>query len=304
MILKQLRIFLAVIDAGSVRQAAVKLNLSQSSVTKSIQQLEHELHAQLLTRSVHGVAPTPAGTLLAARAKLVDAELRHARNEIAEFNDAASGDIRVCASPAVCMGLLPRAIVNFTRARPGARFQIQEGIYPHILKPLRGGDVDLAIALVPEKPNEEDIRATILLRDSVTPAVRVNHPMTQCRQVALADLLDLEWVVYKSSKTGREIFDHCFASNGLATPARIIECASFACTLAMIEMGNYATLLPTQIFANPTHKMGISPLYMQTPMPRWDVALLARAGLDLSPVCLAFIDELHLTAKQIHLSVA
>jgi hypothetical protein len=39
-------------------------------------------------------------------------------------------------------------------------------------------------------------------------------------------------------------------------------------------------------------------------MPRWDVALLARAGLDLSPVCLAFIDELHLTSKQIHLSVA
>lgn len=302
MLLKHLRILLAVVDAGSVRQAALKLHLSQSSVTKSIQQLEQEVHAQLLTRSVHGVAPTPAGKLLAARAKLVEAELRQARNEIEDFNSAKGGDIRICVSPAVAMGLLPRAIVNFKRMRPGVRFQLLEGIYPHALTSLRSGDVDMVIALIPEKPMDEDLHTTILLRDSVTPAVRDNHWILDRGQVTLADLLDLEWVVYKSSKTGREIFDHCFASNGLPTPTRIIESASFASTLALIEMGDYATLLPNQIFANASSKMGIRPLVMQTPMPRWDVALIARVGLELSPVSLAFTEELQRTAQQLHLA--
>lgn len=302
MLLKQLRIFLAVVEAGAVRQAALKLNLSQSSVTKSIQQLEQELHTELLSRSVHGVVPTPAGRLLLSRAKLIEAELRHARNELDELHNAKSGDIRLCASPAVAMSLLPRAITNFKRKRPGVRFQIQEGIYPHVLVPLRSGDVDLAITLVPEKPTDDDLSATILLRDSVTPAVRDNHPMTKRGQVTLADLLDLEWVVYRSSKTGRDIFDHCFASNGLPPPARIIECASFACTLGLIELGDYATLLPTQIFVNSASRIGIRPLFMRTPMPRWDVAVIARANLELSPVCLAFLDELHCTAQQIHLA--
>ncbi|MBI3704143.1 MAG: LysR family transcriptional regulator [Rhizobiales bacterium] len=56
--LSQLRNFTAVVEAGSVRQAAKHLNLSQSSVTKSIQQLEHDLRVELLHRGAHGVAAT------------------------------------------------------------------------------------------------------------------------------------------------------------------------------------------------------------------------------------------------------
>lgn len=302
MILKQLRIFLAVVEAGTVRQAAGRLNLSQSSVTKCIQQLEQELRVELFSRSAQGVALTDAGRLLVARARAIEAELRHARNEIDAFNDAEVGDVRVCASPAVAMGLLPRAIASFKKNRRGVRFQVQEGIYPHLLAPLRTGEIDLAIALVPEMPPDEDLTATILLRDSVIPAVRGDHPLRRRAKVSLADLRDLEWVVYRSSRTGRDIFDRCFAINGLPPPERVIECASFSCTLALIELGDCATLLPSQIFAQQTHRAGVSPLFMETPMPRWDVAVIRRANFELSPVGVAFVDELHRVAEEIQTS--
>lgn len=302
MILKQLRIFLAVVEAGTVRQAAGRLHLSQSSVTKCIQQLEQELRAELFARSAQGVALTDAGRLLVSRAKAIEAELRHARNELDAFTNAEAGDIRVCASPAVAMGLLPRAIASFKKRRRGVRFQIQEGIYPHLLAPLRTGEIDLALALVPEMPPDDDLRATILLRDSVIPAVRADHPLRRRAQVSLADLRDLEWVVYRSSRTGRDIFDRCFVLNGLPPPERVIECASFACTLALIELGDCAALLPSQIFAQPTYRAGVSPLFMETPMPRWDVAVIRRAGFELSPVGIAFVDELHRVAGEIQTS--
>src|SRR5450759_5319345 len=80
--LSQLRNFTAVVDAGAVRQAAKNLNLSQSSVTKSIQQLEDDLGVELLHRGAHGVAPTEAGKALFARITTIEAELRHARNDV------------------------------------------------------------------------------------------------------------------------------------------------------------------------------------------------------------------------------
>ena len=95
--LRQLRNFAAVVEAGAVRQAAKTLNLSQSSVTKSIQQLESELGVELLRRGAHGVAPTDAGKALLVRAQAIEAELRHARNDVEAIRGANVGEIRVSA---------------------------------------------------------------------------------------------------------------------------------------------------------------------------------------------------------------
>src|ERR1035437_1371880 len=101
--LSQLRHLLAVAEAGTVRQASKNLYLSQSSVTKSIQQLEASLGVELLHRASHGVTPTAAGKALIARARIIEAELRAARNDIETVQGAGSGEIRLSASPTVAM---------------------------------------------------------------------------------------------------------------------------------------------------------------------------------------------------------
>ena len=62
--LSQFRNFIAVVEAGTFRQAAKKLNLSQSSISKSIQQLEDDLGTPMLHRGIHGVVPTDPASLL------------------------------------------------------------------------------------------------------------------------------------------------------------------------------------------------------------------------------------------------
>src|SRR3972149_8514875 len=113
--LSQLRNFTAVVEAGAVRQAAKNLNLSQSSVTKSIQQLEDDLGVELLHRGARGVAATAAGKALFARIKTVEAELRHARNDVETIQGAGMGEIRVSASPSVATGLLSRPLTPLPR---------------------------------------------------------------------------------------------------------------------------------------------------------------------------------------------
>lgn len=297
--LSQLRHLVAVAEAGTVRQAAKNLNLSQSSVTKSIQQLEAELGVALLIRGSHGVTPTPAGLALIDRAKAIEAELRHARNDIDAVQGAKSGEIRVSASPSVAMLLLPKAIHAFRRARPLVSFAIEEGVYPDVLPGLRRGELDFAICLVPEAPRDDELVFETLVKDRLVPAVRADHPLTRKGRLTLADLLDRDWVVYRRTRTGRDVVEQTFRANKLAPPARTLECASFAGALALVEQGDSITLVPTQLFADRASRPALVPLKLDSPMPPWNVAAISRARHFLSPVCQAFLDELHRTAQKI-----
>ncbi|MDX1375438.1 MAG: LysR family transcriptional regulator, partial [Burkholderiales bacterium] len=91
--LTQIQQFLAVVDAGSIRGAARELGLSQPALTKSLRQLEDELGATLVTRSVRGAQATEFGRAFLARARAVSADLRRAREEIAQLRGAREGSL-------------------------------------------------------------------------------------------------------------------------------------------------------------------------------------------------------------------
>lgn len=297
--LSQLRNFIAVVEAGTLRQASRNLHLSQSSISKSLQQLEAELGAEILHRGTRGVTPTAAGAALLTRAKVIEAELHHARNDVQTVLGAQTGEIRVSASPTVAMGLLPRAIVGFQRLRPQVKFSISEDVYPDMLPAIRNGDLDFAICLVPVQPRDETLRVVSLVKDHLVPAVRSDHPLIGARKLKLADLLDLDWIIYRRSHTGLDIFEQTFASNGLALPRSTIQCTSFACALALVQTGEYVTLVPSQIFSGGRQPPSIAFLPLDSPMQPWQLAVISPAKQVLSAVCLAFLGEIERIAVEL-----
>ena len=88
--LRHLRYFVAVVEAGSLSEAAEKkLHTSQPSLSRQIRDMEYEVGVALLTRSVTGVVMTAAGR----------AYLDHARIALAQV-DAAREAARRAAQPA------------------------------------------------------------------------------------------------------------------------------------------------------------------------------------------------------------
>jgi DNA-binding transcriptional LysR family regulator len=295
--LSQLRNLVSVAEAGSVRQASRNLNVSQSAVTKSVKQLEAELGVKLLERSSRGVMPTAAGEAIVLRAKVIEAELREARNDVEKVEGGVSGEIRVSASPSVATGLLPKVVTNFRRLRPNVNIQIEEGVYPDQLPDIRSGSINFAICLVPESPSDEGLDCELLVKDRLTPAVRSDHPLVSRHSLKLRDLLDHEWVIYRRGRTGRDIFEQTFLTNELPAPARAIYCSSFIFALKLVESSDFITLVPKHLFSSRPTLTGIVPLYLETPMPPWNVAVISRARHTLSPVCRAFLDELKRVAS-------
>lgn len=295
----QLRNFIAVVEAGTFRQAAKNLHLSQSSISKSLQQLEDEIGAAILHRGARGVVPTAAGEALLTRAKMIEAELRHARNDVQMIQGAQVGEIRVTASPTVAMSLLPRAIAAFQSVRPRVSFRISEAVYPDMLPAIRSGEVDLAICLVPARPRDETLNVVNLVKDRLVPAVRADHPFVGEKNLKLADLLELDWIIYRRTHTGLDVFEQTFTSNRLPMPKGTIECTSFACARALVENGDYVTLMPSQLFFSDRKPSSIALLELDSPMRPWQVAVISRAKHELSAVCVAFLDEIERVAAGI-----
>ena len=301
--LTQLRNLKAVADAGSVRQASRDLNLSQSAITKSIQMLEAELDTKLLHRASHGVSPTATGEALVARACLIDSELKNARNDIARIEGAFTGDVRVCVSPTTAINMVPKALINLKRRRPEVNVKIEENVYPDNLAPLRRGDVDVAVCMLPEKFQDDDLVSEVLIEDEVTPAVSVSNPLTRKRDLAFENLMNEDWVLFGRSISSHAIHEQTFRINGFEPPVSTVVCASFTCALALVENGNYVMLVPKQVFRGRVRGFPITPLRLTTPMQPWTIAVISRPSNLLSHACQEFVDELRQVAPEISLTL-
>lgn len=296
--LTHLRYLVAVVKAGTVRQASRELNLSQSSLTKSIQQLEECVGAELLHRTRTGISATLAGRALISRAMSIETELREARNDIDSILGMGSGEIRIAASPTAATSFLPRAVLSFKKSRPKVTVELSEAIYPDVLQAVRKGDIDFAVCLIPDWIDDETISSEILLRDRVVPTVRKGHPL-EGKRLTATELQRADWATYRRGRSGRDIFEQTFVAAGMDPPRSTIECSSFACLFALVEQGDYLTLLPKKLLSGTAVSRSLSPLALEFSMPEWNVAVLYRAQHEMSPVSAAFLEELRGVARQI-----
>src|SRR5262249_39946743 len=96
--------FVAVVDNGSIAEAARRLNLTPTAVAQRIRTLETEVGSRLIIRSGRTVTSTEAGTVILDRARNVLGEVRDLKSAAA--SDRASGQLRLGAVPSMLAGLV------------------------------------------------------------------------------------------------------------------------------------------------------------------------------------------------------
>ena len=119
--------FLTVIAEGSIRQAADKIAISQSALTRRIQDLEEGLGANLFERTSRGMTLTPFGEVLKHHAQLVAITCQYAVSEISELLEGEAGELRISAGPAWAYALgaqaLYRGVFGGVDLRPAFNFR-------------------------------------------------------------------------------------------------------------------------------------------------------------------------------------
>ncbi|KDC47737.1 transcriptional regulator, LysR family [Bordetella bronchiseptica M85/00/2] len=123
--LEDLETFIHIAEAGSLTQAARRLDRSLQAVSRTLAALEQDLGVQLVHRSTRRLALSEAGQAYYHRIKPAIAAIAQARLDIAERRAAPSGTLRVGAPVLFGPDFLVPVIADYMRAYPQVHVDLQ-----------------------------------------------------------------------------------------------------------------------------------------------------------------------------------
>ncbi len=116
--LNQMEAFVRVVDLGGFTDAARKMGLSKSAVSKHVASLEERLGARLLNRTTRRVSPTEIGLAYYDRAIRVLAEAEEADAMVSSMQDDPRGELRISAPFSFGIRALAPAVSDFLARYP------------------------------------------------------------------------------------------------------------------------------------------------------------------------------------------
>lgn len=154
--LTDLRVFLAVAEAGNLSRGAQRCHLAPSSVSLRIKGLEEAVGTTLLTRQARGVTLTPAGQVLIEHARRCLAQLEQMHADLLPFADGLASHITCFANNNAISSYLPDDLAGFFAAYPSVRITLEERTSHDIVAAVAAGRADIGVvALEGEHPGLE-----------------------------------------------------------------------------------------------------------------------------------------------------
>ena len=190
--LKQLEIFRAIADSGSIHEAARRLHLSQPPLSYQLRQLEEELNVTLFERTSQGVRLTEAGKLLYRRsANLLD----YARSTKLEVSKAGHRRVlRIGITPTTVTSIMPYLSL-FAHKNPDVNFEVHDANTYALYDYLMDGIIDVSVVRTPLRMEHVEYRFF-----SSEPMIAVSRlPEKGNRQgpLTLSDLADEPLILYR-----------------------------------------------------------------------------------------------------------
>lgn len=140
--------FVAIVDAGSIAEAARQLDLAPTTLSQQLRALESDLGVSLIMRVGRTVKPTVAGSRILHQARNLVRDASELRSS-ASNNSLPSGPLRLGATPTALAGLLPPLMRAWTRAHPSIRIYVVPGTSSTLLSRVVSGDLDAALLVHP-----------------------------------------------------------------------------------------------------------------------------------------------------------
>jgi DNA-binding transcriptional LysR family regulator len=186
--LEKLRLFLVVLEEGSLRRAAERLRLSQSAITRQLQLLELDLGGRVLERTSAGVRPTSGGHALAEKAKTLLANYDSTMAEVRRLVRGESEHLRIGYIASAVQEYLGPALAAVRRVHLGLKIKLLDQTPGEMIVALRQGQIDLALTLHGAGLLSRDFYARKLATVRSVVALPVSHRFAGATQVALSQL--------------------------------------------------------------------------------------------------------------------
>jgi DNA-binding transcriptional LysR family regulator len=300
--LRDLRVFFAVVHAGSLGKAAAQLRVSQPAVSQVIVRLEHALGAKLFDRTARGVEPTIYARALFARGRAAFDELRQGIRDIAFLSDPTSGELTIGYSESVATTILPQIISRFYEKHP--RVVLRGDIVPSpvlTFPGVRDRTYDLIVGRMPtplpENYSVDDLNVEVLFDDPLVVVAGLQNPWARRRRVDLADLIDEPWILSPPGTLVHARVAEAFKARGLESPKGTLVTIALDLRTKLPRLGRFITAVPRSALFLEGDRPSLKLLPVDFPTRPWLVVILTLKNRTLSPVVERFIDCAREVAK-------
>lgn len=282
-----MRSLLAVAEHGAITDAAAALGISQSALSRRMDQLEEALGAPLLERVGRGVALTAIGGIALEEARLLVQRYDRLAARVREHLELDAGVVRIGGGATAVGFLLPRAIAAFRVQHPGVVFQVKEAGSRDIEVAVSRDELELGIVTRPTR--SRDVEEKPLARDRIVLVAAKDHPLARRARVDARSLNGQNLVGFEAGTAVRWLIDAALREANVEVNV-VMELRSVAAILQMVETtGSLAFVSELAVSSGPSRRTpAVVPVAVRGIDIQRELALISKQGRSLSPAARAF----------------
>ena len=183
---RQVEVFKAIMEAGSVTAASRRLNVTQPSVSKHLKLLEAELGVPLFERTGNRLVATAEARAFHDQIERTYLGLDHLSRFAGDLKNNRQGEILLAAMPLIAHGWLPDIVARFLARYPHVSMSLPVRSSRWIMDWVAAGRVDFGIGLL--SGDETGVLSRLLMRLPLVCVLPAGHRLAACPTVGPAHL--------------------------------------------------------------------------------------------------------------------
>lgn len=198
--LRVLRYFVEAAKEESMTHAALKLHVTQPTLSKQIKELEEELGQKLFVRGNYSIRLTPEGEILYKRARDILDMVDLTTSEFASMNEFNGGDLYLGCAESEGITLVAKAVKKLQEEYDHLHFHLYSGNAETVCERLDKGLLDFAV-VVQNVDLSKYACLDLPFTDTWGLIMRKDSPMVSKKSIALEELIGLPLIVSKQGAT-------------------------------------------------------------------------------------------------------
>lgn len=282
-----LRLFVAVVDAGSLTAGADRFGISLAAASKRIVELEQHCGVPLLVRGQRGVTATTEGQTLHRHAIEVVARLEQLAQAVDDLQLGASGHLRLCANPSACGGFLPALLGRYAALHPQVRIELEDALSEDGIRAVQKGSAELAV--IGDNVPREGLEVVLCNVDELVLLVPRSHRLAQHAEVAVQEALAYDQVALARSASLTRKVIAAAETVGLTVKIRV-QVRSFDAMCRMVASGLGLAVLPRTAAELYTRSLDLTMVKLSGADMERRLLLAMRQRSQLSGAALALVE--------------
>jgi DNA-binding transcriptional LysR family regulator len=255
--LTDLRLFLNVVESGSITSGAEATQLGLAAASARVLAMEDTLGALLLAREARGVQPTAAGQALVLHARTLLQQMERLHGGLAEHAQGMKLQLRLLCDTVALHEVVPDRLAGYLLAHPQVNLRVEERPGNEVVRALAEGTADVGI--VRENTDVFELESFPFHPDRLVVVVPPGHPLVQAAQagpisLAQADLCDV--VGLPQGTALQDLWDHRVAQRGRHLNYRI-RVGSFDQQCRLVARGAGIALMPRSAAERHARTLGV-----------------------------------------------